>query len=149
MMNKGLRRKQTTVRGGEIHGGPIVKEMSWGWIWRSRERASFGEEGEGHSMQRGWKRKMLGNQKRKIWYEEPGEWEYKKLSGEYGRMCTVEDSHRDKTEEQCTWYIYSRECGSCTECYWDVNLILFRVLNSLWDWKPVERLKLRTLLQSK
>ena len=33
---------------------------------------------------------------------------YQNLSGEYGRVCKVEDSHRDKTEQR-PWYIYSRE----------------------------------------
>ena len=27
--------------------------------------------------------------------------EYQKQSGEYGRVCKIEDSHRDKTSPQC------------------------------------------------
>ena len=37
-------------------------------------------------------------------------------SSEYRRVCKVEDSHRDKTE-QYPWHIYSRECLSCTEFF--------------------------------
>ena len=40
----------------------------------------------------------------------------------------IEYSHRDKME-QCALYTYIRE---------------YFLLNSLWDWEPVERLKLRS-----
>ena len=36
--------------------------------------------------------------------------------GEYGRVCKVEDSHRDKTD-QCEKYICSSECLCCTEFF--------------------------------
>ena len=48
------------------------------------------------------------------------ETEYEKKSGEYGRECKLEYSHRDKTE-QWQRYIYSK-----------VSLLQ----NSLWDWDP-------------
>ena len=35
----------------------------------------------------------------RILCEEPLGCEYQKQSGEYGRVCKVEDSHRDKTEQ--------------------------------------------------
>ena len=40
--------------------------------------------------------KMLENQQNL--YEEYGGCQYQKNSREYGRVCKVEDSHRDKTE---------------------------------------------------
>ena len=38
--------------------------------------------------------------------------------------------HREKTE-QCVWYIYS------------IVESVYLVLNSLWDWEPVDRFKKR------
>ena len=49
-------------------------------------------------------------------YEESGGWENQKQSGEYVKVCKVEDSHRDKTE-RCAYYIYSWECLSRTEFF--------------------------------
>ena len=94
----------------------------------SPETVSTGDEGEGHSMLMDRKRKRRGNQQWRVWCEESGDWDYQKRSGEYGRVCKVEDSHRNKTE-QCPWYSFSRECLSCTEFF--VGL------------KPVEILKQR------
>jgi len=82
----------------------------------SPETVSTGDEGEGHSMLMDRKRKMRGNQQWRVWWEESGDWDYQKRSGEYGMVCKVEDSHRDKTE-QCPWYSYSRESLSCTEFF--------------------------------
>ena len=82
----------------------------------SPERVSVGDEGEGHSMLMDRKQKRRGNQQWRVWCKESGDWEYQKRSGEYGRVCKVEDSHRDKTE-QCPWYSYSRESLSCTEFF--------------------------------
>ena len=62
------------------------------------------------------KQKRHRNHQGRVWCEESEGWEYQKWSGEYGRACKVEDSHRDKTK-QCPWYIYSRECLSCTEFF--------------------------------
>ena len=57
-----------------------------------------------------------------------GGWEYHKLSGEYGSVCKVEDSHKDQTD-QCGWYVYNKECVSytsnvCTETEWAVICLL-------------------------
>ena len=60
----------------------------------SSERVFVGEEEEAHS--------CTGTEDRKggrVWSEESGDREYQKQSGEYGRVCKVEDSHRDKTEQ--------------------------------------------------
>ena len=73
---------------------------------------------------------------------------------EYGRVCKVEDSHRNKTE-QSLWYIYSRECLFCTlsvglgaigetktEVWYVVRFTLFQyVLSStiLYATKTVDR----------
>ena len=86
----------------------------------SREIFSFGDEGEGHSIERGRRRKRLRN--RKVDSLVRGLWRLRE-SEEYGRVCKVEDSHRDNTV-QCTRYIYIAE---------SVDLVV--VLNSLWDWK--------------
>ena len=80
----------------------------------SPERVSVGEE-EGHSMLN-WKTEKARGTNSGVWCEESGGWKYQKRSGEYGRACKVEDSHRDKTE-QCPGYIYSRECLSCIEFF--------------------------------
>ena len=56
-----------------------------------------------------------------------------RISEEYGecdRGCTVEDGHRDKTE-QCALYLYGRDCLSSTDF--------------LWNWERVVKLKQRTL----
>ena len=90
------------------------KEMVLDYIWMGPERVSVGEEGEGHSMVMDRKQKRPGNQQWRVSCQRSGNWENQKRSGEYGRVCKVEDSHRYKTE-QCPWYIYSRECLSCTE----------------------------------
>ena len=82
----------------------------------SPERVSVGEVGKGHSMLMDRKQKKRGNRQWRVWCEESGGWEYQKQSGEYGRACKVENSHRDRTE-QCPWYIYSRECLSGTEFF--------------------------------
>ena len=65
----------------------------------SPERISVGNEGEGHSVKMDRSpQKRRGNQKRRrAWYEEYGGSGYQKQSGEYGKECKVEDSHRDKT----------------------------------------------------
>ena len=76
----------------------------------SPERVSVGEEGEGHSMLMDQKQKRHGNQQRRVWCAESGGGEYQKRSGEYGRVCKVEDCHRDKTE-QCPCYISSLSRG--------------------------------------
>ena len=98
------------------HGRSTVlrKEMFLAYIWMSPERVSVGEVREGHSTQIDWKQKRRRNPQWRVWCEESGGWEYQKQSGEYGRVCKFEDSHRDKTE-QCPWYICSRECFSCIE----------------------------------
>ena len=64
----------------------------------SPERVSVGEEGGGHSMLMDGTQKRRGNQQWRVWYEESGGREYQMQSGEYGRACKVEDSHRDKTD---------------------------------------------------
>ena len=46
------------------------KEMSLGLISRNTEEVSVGEEGEGQGMQRNRRQRRLGNQQRKVWYEE-------------------------------------------------------------------------------
>ena len=88
----------------------LGKGMFWGaWIeWVQR---AFLSERKGKVIL-----SRLGNQQRRVWCEESGGWEYQKTSGECGRVCKVEDTHRDKTE-QCPWYIYSRECLSCTKFF--------------------------------
>ena len=95
----------------------------------SPERVSVGEKGKGHSMLMDRKQKRRGNQQWRVWCEASGGWEYQNRSGEYGRACKVEDSHRDKTE-------HCREYLSCTE---------FFVAR---DWKPVEKLKQRCYVVS-
>ena len=64
----------------------------------------------------GRKQKRRGNQQWRVWCEESGGWEYQKRSGEYGRACIVEDSHRDKME-QWSWYIYTRVYLPCIEFF--------------------------------
>ena len=87
-----------------------------GYTWTSPDSVSVREEGEGHSLLMDRKQKRRGNQQWRVWCEESGGWECQKRSGEYGRVCKVEDSHRDKTE-QCPWYIDSREWLSSTEFF--------------------------------
>ena len=66
--------------------------------------------------------------------------ECEKQSGEYGRVCKVEDSHRVKTE-QCAWYIYSRLCLSSTEFFVglgasreiETGVMLSVLCFSVWD----------------
>ena len=38
-------------------------------------------------------RNSVGTKQRTVWYEESGGWEYRKQSGENGRVCKVEDGH--------------------------------------------------------
>ena len=92
--NRDLRQRKTTAWNGK-HGRAIVleKEMSWGLIWRSPERVSVGEEGDGLKTE-----KARGNQQWRVWCEESGGWECQKQSGEYGR-CVKSNSHRDKSEQ--------------------------------------------------
>ena len=47
-----------------------------------------------------WKQERHGNQQWRVWCEESGGWEYQKWSGEYGRLCKVEDSHRVNMEQR-------------------------------------------------
>ena len=63
-----------------------------------------------------WRQKWHTNQQWRVWCEESGGWEYQKKSREYWRVCKVIDGHIAKTE-QSSWYIYSRECLSCTEFF--------------------------------
>ena len=65
----------------------------------SLERVSVGDEGEGHSMLMDRKQKRRGNQQCRVWCEESEGQKYQKRSREHGRVCKVEDSHRDKTEQ--------------------------------------------------
>ena len=82
----------------------------------SESREAFCQrEWEGHSMLMDWRQKRHANQQWRVWCEESGGWEYQK-SREYWRVCKVIDGHIAKTE-QCSWYIYSRECLSCTEFF--------------------------------
>ena len=102
---------------GKISGSIFLEqEMFLRWIWRCPERVSFGEEVKGHSMYRDWRQKRLGNQQWKVWHEGSGCCGYQKQSREYGLVCKIGDSHRDEME-QCTWYICTRECLSCTEFF--------------------------------
>ena len=79
----------------------------------SSEKFSVGEEGVGHSCRWTENKKWRRNQQWRVWCEKSGIGEYQKQSGEYWRMCKVEDGHRDKTE-QCPGYTYSSECLSCS-----------------------------------
>ena len=71
----------------------------------SPERVSAGEEGEGHSVLMDHRQKRCRNQQWRVWREESGCREYQKKRGEYGRVCNVEDSHRDKLEGACDTFI--------------------------------------------
>ena len=73
----------------------------------SPEEVSVREEGEGHSMYMDLKQKRHGNQQWRVWCKESGGWEYQKWSGKSGRVCKVEDSHRDNTEfSRTVMYIF-------------------------------------------
>ena len=85
----------------------LGKRNVLGYIWMSPERVSVREEGEGHSMLTDWRHKKRGNQQWSLMWG-------RKQSGEYGSVCKVEDSHRDKMEQR-VWHIYSSQCLSCTE----------------------------------
>ena len=81
----------------------------------NESREGFCRRGMGRSFYADWlKTEKAQEPQWRVWCEESGGWEYQKQSGEYGRVCKFEDSHRDKTE-QCPWYICSRECFSCIE----------------------------------
>ena len=81
----------------------------------SPQRVFVGEEGEGHSMLMDWKQKRCRTNSGESGVRNL-EAESIRSGVEYGRACKVENSHRDKTE-QCQWYIYSRECLSCTKFF--------------------------------
>ena len=90
-----------------------LNESREGFCWRGRGR-SFHVDG--------LKTEKAVDQQWRVWCEESGGWEYQKWSREYGRVCKVEDSHRDKTE-QCPWYIYFKlsvkfwgHFGLCEKC---------------------------------
>ena len=68
----------------------------------SPERVSVGEEWEGHSMLMDRRQKRRGNQQWRVWCEQSGGSEYQKRSGQYGRVCKVEDSYIDKLFCQLT-----------------------------------------------
>ena len=88
-------------------------------------RVSVGEEGEGHSMLMDRKQKRRGNQQWRVWCEESGGREYQKASGVYGRVCKVEDSHKDRRSSARDTFIAES---------------VYLALNSLLEWEPVEKL---------
>ena len=72
----------------------------------NESRQCFCQRGRGRSFHVDEpKTEKARNQQWRVWCEESGGWEYQKKSREYGRVCKVEDGHRDKTE-QCPRYIY-------------------------------------------
>ena len=69
----------------------VLHECRDGFSWRGRRRSFHidGPKTERHRNQ----------QRSRDRCKESGGQDYQKQSGEYGRMCKVEDSHRDKIEQ--------------------------------------------------
>ena len=74
----------------------------------------FCQRGRGRSFHVEEPDRKSTNQQWRVRYKESGNWEYQKQSRQYGRVCKIEDSHRDKTE-QCTFCIYNRQCQTQTK----------------------------------
>ena len=59
------------------------------WFEGIQTDVSVGQDGEGHSIQKGWRRKRCRNQQWRGWYDKAGGWEDKRQSGEYRKVCKV------------------------------------------------------------
>ena len=114
---------KTAARKGKQGRSEVLgKEMFWGYTWMSPEMISVGKEGKSHSMMMDRRQKRRRNQQWKlVCCEESGGWEYQNRSGKDGKVCKIEDGHRDKTEP-CPRYVYGRtiitsslSCA-CTMC---------------------------------
>ena len=88
--SRGLRQRKTASGNGMEKRGRLI--ITW---FDLKSWAGFCWRGSGsHSMEKGQRQKRHGNQHWEVWYKESGGWlEYRKQSGEYGRVCKVEKSH--------------------------------------------------------
>ena len=59
------------------------------WFEGIQTDVSVGQDGEGHSIQKGWRRKRCRNQQWRGWHDEAGGWEDQRQSGEYRKVCKV------------------------------------------------------------
>ena len=109
-----LRRRRIVARGEKCRRGRSIfseNGMSWSYVSVFRKRG-FCPSGRGRSFRvEGSKTEKARNQKWKVWYEDSAGWKRRKQTGGYRRVCTVEDSHRDKTE-QCTTKTWIAD-GNC------------------------------------
>ena len=107
--------------------------MPWSLIWRGPWSVFVRDEGECHSIYRGWRWNWLRNQQGRVWYNvESGGWDSESIK------------NRVESTGGCVKLKTVTEIRQSSAHNTFIAESVYLVLHSLWDWEPVERLKQRS-----